>query len=532
MTLLTRTPAWRALADHRDALAGTPLPELFARDPERAARFSLEAAGLFADFSKHPVVDETIARLVALARASGVEARRDAMFAGGRINATERRAVLHVALRDRSGTPRFVEGTDVAAQVAAVLAKLRAFAGAVRDGAWQGHSGRAITDVVNIGIGGSDLGPKMVCEALKPTAHERLTMHFVSNVDGADIAEVLKRADPQTTLFIVSSKTFTTRETLVNAHTARAWLLASGAPEAAIARHFVAVSTNADAVAAFGIDPANMFEFWDWVGGRYSLWSAIGLPIALQNGMDTFDALLDGAHAMDRHFADAPLERNLPALLALIGIWHQNFLGATSHLIAPYDRYLHRLPAYLQQLDMESNGKSVTLAGERVDYATGPVIWGEPGTNGQHAFFQLLHQGTAVIPADMIVCMQPQHAFDAHHDILVANCFAQSEALMNGARSPDEPHRHFEGNRPTTTICLDRLDPASLGALIALYEHKVFVQGAVWQINSFDQWGVELGKRLAVAIENELDAPGPARSHDGSTNQLINRYKARRGTAA
>ncbi|MGU7779858.1 glucose-6-phosphate isomerase [Burkholderia sp. PU8-34] len=529
---MTQTPAWRALADHRDTLAGIPLPELFARDPDRAAHFSLEAAGLFVDYSKHPVVDETIARLVALARASGVEARRNAMFAGERINATEQRAVLHVALRDRSGTPRVVDGTDVAALVAAVLGKMRRFADAVRDGAWRGHTGRPITDVVNIGIGGSDLGPKMVCEALKPYAHARLTMHFVSNVDGADIAEVLKHADPETTLFVVSSKTFTTRETLVNAHTARTWLLASGAPEAAIAQHFVAVSTNADAVAAFGIDPANMFEFWDWVGGRYSLWSAIGLPIALQAGMDAFEALLDGAHAMDRHFADTPLERNLPALLALIGIWHQNFLGATSQLIAPYDRYLHRLPAYLQQLDMESNGKSVTLAGERVDYATGPVIWGEPGTNGQHAFFQLLHQGTAVIPADMIVCMQPQHALDEHHDILVANCFAQSEALMNGSRAAGEPHRDFEGNRPTTTICIDRLDPASLGALIALYEHKVFVQGAIWQINSFDQWGVELGKRLAVAIERELDEPGPVESHDGSTNQLINRYKARRDAAA
>ncbi|WP_179403662.1 glucose-6-phosphate isomerase [Burkholderia guangdongensis] len=534
MTSLTRTPAWRALADHRDALAGISIRALFERDPERAARFSLDAAGLFVDYSKNPVDADTIARLVALAREAGVDKHRDAMFAGERINRTEQRAVLHVALRDRSGAQRIVDGVDhvdVWPQVAAVLARMRTFSDAVRSGAWRGHTGREITDVVNIGIGGSDLGPKMVCEALKPYAHERLTMHFVSNVDGADIAEVLKRANPETTLFIVSSKTFTTRETLANAHTARAWLLASGAPEAAIAKHFAAVSTNADAVATFGIDTANMFEFWDWVGGRYSLWSAIGLPIAIMAGMDAFEQLLDGAHAMDRHFADAPLERNLPVLLAMIGIWHQNFLGATSQLIAPYDNYLHRLPAYLQQLDMESNGKSVTLGGERVDYATGPVIWGEPGTNGQHAFFQLLHQGTAIIPTDFIVCMRPHHTLDAHHDILVANCFAQSEALMNGSRSVDEPHRNFEGNRPTNTICIDMLDPASLGALIALYEHKVFVQGVVWQINSFDQWGVELGKKLAVAIERELAAPGPVSSHDGSTNQLINRYNARRRAA-
>lgn len=527
MTSLTQTPAWRALADHRDTMAGIPLRELFARDAERAARFSLDAAGLFVDYSKNPVVGETIARLVALARDAGVEARRDAMFAGERINRTEHRAVLHVALRDRSGTPRIVDGEDIAAQVAAVLAKMRRFADAVRAGTWLGHTGRPITDVVNIGIGGSDLGPKMVCEALKPYAHERLTMHFVSNVDGADIAEVIKHADPETTLFIVSSKTFTTRETLVNARTARAWLLAGGAPHTAVARHFVAVSTNADAVAAFGIDPANMFEFWDWVGGLYSLWSAIGLPIALMAGMDAFESLLDGAQAMDRHFASAPLERNLPVLLAMIGIWHQNFLGATSQLIAPYDRYLHRLPAYLQQLDMESNGKSVTLGGEHVDYATGPVIWGEPGTNGQHAFFQLLHQGTAVIPVDMIVCMRPQHTLDAHHDILVANCFAQSEALMNGSPSTDEPHRHFEGNRPTSTICLDRLDPSSLGALIALYEHKVFVQGVVWQINSFDQWGVELGKILGKVVEADLSMDAPAAAtHDSSTAALIARARA------
>lgn len=528
MSKLTQSPAWRALASHREGLLHRTISELFADDPDRVARFSLEAAGLYVDYSKNLVTAETLELLCALARETGVEERRRAMFAGERINTTENRPVLHVALRERNATPISVDGKDVIPDVAAVLEKMRRFTKAVRDGVWRGYTGRAITDIVNIGIGGSDLGPRMVCEALKPYGHEALTMHFVSNVDGADISEVLRSAHAETTLFVVASKTFTTRETLVNAQTARAWLLASGAPEAAVAKHFVAVSTNTQAVRAFGIDPDNMFEFWDWVGGRYSLWSAIGLPIALAIGMDAFEAMLAGAHAMDRHFADAPLERNLPVLLALIGIWHVNFFGATSHLIAPYDRYLHRLPAYLQQLDMESNGKSVTLSGERVDYATGPVIWGEPGTNGQHAFFQLLHQGTALIPADFIVCMQPHHALDIHHEILLANCFAQSEALMNGSPAAGEPHRNFEGNRPTNTICLDKLDPASLGALLALYEHKVFVQGAIWNINSFDQWGVELGKRLAVTIEGEVARAGVPLAHDSSTNALIERFRQRR----
>ncbi|WP_321954067.1 glucose-6-phosphate isomerase [Paraburkholderia bannensis] len=526
MATFSSSPAWRALSDHSDAV-GT-LHSLFERDPHRASRYSLEVAGLFVDFSKNPVDDTTMSLLTALAREAGVEQRRDAMFAGERINETENRAVLHVALRERSSNKRIVDGVEVSGAVAAVLAKMRTFSDAVRSGAWRGYTGREITDVVNIGIGGSDLGPRMVCEALKPYGHERLSLHFVSNVDGADIAEVLKRTNPDTTLFIVSSKTFTTRETLTNARTARAWLLASGAPEEAVAKHFVAVSTNTSAVAEFGIDTANMFQFWDWVGGRYSLWSAIGLPIAVQIGMDGFEQLLDGAHAMDRHFAEAPLERNLPAILAMLGVWHQNFRGATSQLIAPYDNYLHRLPAYLQQLDMESNGKSVTLGGQRVDYATGAVIWGEPGTNGQHAFFQLLHQGTAVIPVDMIVCMRPHHGLGHHHDILVANCFAQSEALMNGFASTSEPHRNFEGNRPSNTICIDLLTPTALGALIALYEHKVFVQGVVWRINSFDQWGVELGKQLATAIEADIAASGEVSTHDSSTNALINRYRARR----
>jgi glucose-6-phosphate isomerase len=528
MSSLTQSPAWRALAEHHKCLAQTSIADLFARDPQRFEQLSLEAAGIYADYSKNLITPVTLDLLVALAREAGVEEKRRAMFAGERINITENRPVLHVALRERSGAPIIVDGEDVVPQVQAVLAQMRRFTDAVRDGTWRGYTGRPITDIVNIGIGGSDLGPRMVCEALKPYGHEQLTLHFVSNVDGADITEVLKTVDLETTLFIISSKTFTTRETLVNARTARAWFIGGGAPESAVAKHFVAVSTNAEAVTAFGIDTANMFGFWDWVGGRYSLWSAIGLPIALQVGMDAFESLLAGAHAMDQHFAQAPLTRNLPVLLALIGIWHINFCGLTSHLIAPYDRYLHRLPAYLQQLDMESNGKSITLTGERVDYATGPVIWGEPGTNGQHAFFQLLHQGSSVIPVDVIACMQPHHAFDVHHEILLANCFAQTEALMNGSHAPGEPHRSFEGNRPTNTICVDRLVPASLGALIALYEHKVFVQGAVWNINSFDQWGVELGKRLAVQIEQEIGAAEAPLTHDSSTNNLISRFKARR----
>ncbi|MDH6153638.1 MULTISPECIES: glucose-6-phosphate isomerase [Paraburkholderia] len=532
MSNLTQSPAWRALAEHREDMAHVSIADLFMQDCERFERFSLEAAGIFVDYSKNLITTGTLDLLGALARQAGVEERRHAMFAGERVNTTENRPVLHVALRERRRTPILVDGKDVVPDVFAVLAKMRRFTDAVREGAWRGHTGRAITDVVNIGIGGSDLGPRMVCEALKPHGDKGLTMHFVSNVDGADIAEVLQSVDLETTLFVISSKTFTTRETLLNARTARNWLLSSGAPESAVAQHFVAVSTHADAVAAFGIDPDNMFEFWDWVGGRYSLWSAIGLPVALQIGMDAFEALLGGAHAMDRHFAEAPLKQNLPVVLALIGIWYTNFFGANSQLIAPYDRYLHRLPAYLQQLDMESNGKSVTLSGERVDYATGPVIWGEPGTNGQHAFFQLLHQGTAPIPADFIACMQPQHALDVHHDVLLANCFAQTEALMNGLQVAGQPHRSFDGNRPTNTICMDRLEPATFGALLALYEHKVFVQGIIWNINSFDQWGVELGKKLAVVIESEVRSSGAASTHDSSTYGLIRRFRQRRVTKA
>jgi glucose-6-phosphate isomerase len=458
--------------------------------------------------------------------------------------------VLHTALRNRSGAPVTVDGTDVMPAVRAVLERVRTFSAAVRSGAWKGYSGACITDVVNIGIGGSDLGPLMVCEALAPYRHPELRLHFVSNVDGTHIAETLRRLRPETTLFIVASKSFTTQETLANATTARRWFLELVADEAAIARHFVAVSTNGPEVAAFGIDTANMFEFWDWVGGRFSLWSAIGLPIAVAVGMERFEELLAGAHAMDRHFREAPLAANMPVILGLLGLWNVNFLGATSQIVAPYDQYLHRLPAYLQQLEMESNGKSVTADGQPVGWATGPVVWGEPGTNGQHAFFQLLHQGTQPIPADFIVPVESHNPVGDHHRLLLANCLAQTEALMRG-KTPAEaraelsaqglsgealeallPHKVFPGNRPSNTLLLPKITPLTLGALIALYEHKVFVQGVVWGINSFDQWGVELGKQLAKTIHAELGVPGPARGHDASTNGLINHIKQQRPSRA
>jgi len=532
MTASQTDACWQALAAQHAALAGTTIRALFDRDPARFEHCSLDAAGVFLDYSKNLIDRDTMALLLALARESGVEARRDAMYRGERINVTEDRPVLHVALRNRSEIPIEVDGRDVMPDVRNVLTQMRGFVDAVRSGVWRGHRGDVIRDVVNIGIGGSDLGPRMICRALRRYAGVGPNIHFVSNVDGGDIDGVLGSLNPRTTLFVVSSKTFTTRETLVNAHAARAWLLRALEDDVAVARHFVAVSTNVDAVREFGIDPAHMFRFWDWVGGRYSLWSAIGLPIALHLGMDAFEALLAGAHAMDRHFAQAPLARNMPVLLALIGIWHINFCGLDSQLIVPYEQALERLPAYLQQLDMESNGKSVTQLGARVYCATGPVIWGEPGTNGQHAFFQLLHQGPRPVPVDFIACLQPLHPLQDQHDILLANCFAQSEALMNGAQSAPEPHRSFDGNRPSNTLLLERLDPSSLGALIALYEHKVFVQGVIWNINSFDQWGVELGKRLAADIEREIASPAPVARHDASTNGLINRYRLRRFQSA
>jgi glucose-6-phosphate isomerase len=536
---LTSLPAWRALADHYETVKDVHLRDLFAADPDRGARMTLEAAGLYLDYAKNRVTDETLEKLVALADATGVAALRDAMFAGEKINETEQRAVLHVALRNRSNRPIRVDGEDVMPGINAVLGRMARFANDVRSGAWRGFTGKPIRHVVNIGIGGSDLGPAMACEALKAYSDRNLDVRFVSNVDATHFAECARDLDPAETLFIVASKTFTTQETMTNARTARHWVLRTMVDEAAVARHFVAVSTNADAVRAFGIDTANMFEFWDWVGGRYSLCSAIGLPVMVGIGPDNFAELLEGCHLMDRHFAEAPLARNMPVLLGLLGIWYNNFFGAETLAVLPYDQYLHRFTAHLQQLDMESNGKSVSRDGRRVAHQTGPVIWGEPGTNGQHAFYQLIHQGTKLIPADFIGFCRSCNPLGDHHDKLMANCFAQTEALAFGKPSDAVaaegvvpalvPHKTFEGNRPTNTILADTLNPRTLGALLALYEHKVFVQGAVWGVYSFDQWGVQLGKVLADKVLDELRGDDePELRHDSSTNELIKRYRARR----
>ena len=538
-----RAAAWQALQQHHEVVKSRHMRDLFAADPDRFDRFSLRHEDLLLDYSKNRILPETMALLHDLARAADVEGWRERMFSGEKINHTEDRAVLHVALRHRGETPIRVDGRDVMPEVRAVLAQMADFATRVRGGDWRGHTGKRITDIVNIGIGGSDLGPAMVCEALAPFAQAGLTAHFVSNVDGADIAGVLARVDPETTLFIVASKTFTTQETLTNAHTARRWLLSRLDDEAAIARHFVAVSTNSEKVREFGIDTANMFRFWDWVGGRYSLWSAIGLSIMVMIGPERFDELLDGAYSMDRHFCQAPLEENLPVTLALLGIWYIDFFGVQAHAILPYDQHLDRFADYFQQGDMESNGKSVDRAGQPVDYATGPVIFGQPGTNGQHAFYQLIHQGTPLVPADFLAAARPNHDLLEHHRILLSNFFAQPEALMNG-RTPEEtekalratglaaerieqlvPFCSFEGNKPTNSILYERLSPRTLGMLIALYEHKIFVQGVIWNINSFDQWGVELGKVLARGILPELEGDAPVTAHDASTNGLINHYK-------
>ncbi|MCE5180385.1 MAG: glucose-6-phosphate isomerase [Betaproteobacteria bacterium] len=543
MSALTRSKPWQALKVHQQALAPAHLREQFAADPKRSDKFSLEACGLLLDYSKNRINTETMTLLAALAREVDVEGWRGKMFGGEKINFTEGRAVLHTALRNRSSRPVMVDGLDVMPEVRRVLGKMREFSDSVRAGRWKGHTGKPITDIVNIGIGGSDLGPAMACLALAPYAQPGLNAHFVSNVDATQLAETLKRLDPATTLFIVASKTFTTQETMTNAASARDWLLRSARDEAAVARHFVAVSTNTQAVAQFGIDTAHMFEFWDWVGGRYSLWSAIGLPIAVYIGMDNFEALLAGAFEMDEHFRRAPLESNMPSILALLGVWHANFWNAHSHAVLPYDQSLARFPAYLQQLDMESNGKRVARNGEAVDYTTGPVIWGEPGTNGQHAFYQLIHQGTRLVPADLIAPIESQHPLGEHHAILLSNFFAQTEALMKGktgeeARAELEaagmqgaaleellPHKVFPGNSPTNSILFQKLDPKTLGALIALYEHKVFVQGMIWNLNSFDQWGVELGKQLAQKILPELAGTEDVTSHDSSTNGLINYFR-------
>ncbi|MBP7831207.1 MAG: glucose-6-phosphate isomerase [Kiritimatiellae bacterium] len=536
---LTTYPEWKALQAHHKILAGRPLRDLFAEDPGRASRFSLEAGDLFLDYSKNLVTGETLEHLVALAEAVNLRGAIADMFAGRKINETEGRAVLHVALRNRSNTPIRVDGRDVMPEVNAVLDRMASFARRVRSGEWTGFTGRRLRNVVNIGIGGSDLGPVMAYEALKPFSDRALTVRFVSNVDGTHIAEALRDLDAAETLFIVSSKTFTTQETMTNAQTARDWLVKALGDPAAVGRHFAAVSTNADKVAAFGIDPANMFGFWDWVGGRYSLPSAIGLSLMVAVGPERFFELLEGYHAMDRHFAEAPLDRNMPVLLALLGVWYNNFFGAETVAILPYDQYLARLPAYLQQADMESNGKSVSRRGKRVAYQTGPIVWGEPGTNGQHAFYQLIHQGTKLIPCDFIGFCRSQNPIGDHHAKLMANFFAQTEALAFG-KTADEaaaegvapdlvPHKVFGGNRPTNTILADELTPRVLGQLLALYEHKIYTQGVIWDIYSFDQWGVELGKVLANRILPELQAATePELRHDSSTNGLIQRFRARR----
>ncbi len=537
----TKLPAWQALEGHRATLEGETLRNLFAQDSKRFEQFQCSAAGLFVDYSKNLVTNTTLDLLLNLASEAALEKKIGALLSGEVVNNTEVRPALHSALRNVSGTPVLVDGEDVMPGIQQVLERMASFSEQVRDGSWVGHSGEAITDIVNIGIGGSDLGPLMATEALAPFAHERMTMHYVSNVDGSHLVSTLAKLRPETTLFIIASKTFTTQETLSNAHSARRWFLESGAPESSIAKHFVALSTNSEAVAEFGIDTKNMFEFWDWVGGRYSLWSAIGLSLMLCIGAERFQQFLAGAHEMDKHFASAPFDKNMPVILALLTVWYNNFFGYTSHMIAPYDQYLHRFPAYLQQLTMESNGKSVHRDGTPVNSATGPLVWGEPGTNGQHAFFQILHQGTHVIPVDFIMPIESINPLGNHHEILLANCFAQSEALMMGkneqeltlemdaaGQSPDEidrlkGHRTFPGNRPSNTITMQRLDPQALGALIALYEHKVYVEAVLWDINPFDQWGVELGKQLAKSIHKEIETSNTVSSHDSSTNGLINR---------
>ena len=537
MTPLTKRPAWKALASHCRKIKPLHLRKLFAADPKRGQRLTAEAVGLFLDYSKNRVTDQTLKLLLRLAKESGLRDRIDAMFSGEKINITEKRAVLHIALRAPTDASIVVDGKNVVPEVHAVLDKMAGFVNRVRSGEWKGHTGRRIKNVINIGIGGSDLGPVMAYEALRHYCERSMSFRFVSNVDGIDLVEATRDLDPEETLFIVSSKTFTTLETMTNARTARDWLLAGlGGDEKAVAKHFVAVSTNASEVAKFGIDTANMFEFWDWVGGRYSMDSAIGLSTMIAIGPDNFRAMLDGFHQMDEHFRTAPFERNLPVLMGLLSVWYNDFFGAATVAVLPYEQYLKRFPAYLQQLTMESNGKHVTLGGTKVPCDTSPVYWGEPGTNGQHSFYQLIHQGTRLIPCDFIAFYQTLNPLGRHHDILLANMFAQAEALAFGKTAeqvkaegtPDwlVPHRVFEGNRPSNTILAERLTPETLGKLVALYEHNVFTQGTIWNIDSFDQWGVELGKQLAQRIIPELESKDkPALSHDSSTNNLILQYR-------
>lgn len=545
MNDLTKLPAWNALQQHYKKAKKLHLRDLFEKDSKRFEKFSIRFNDILLDYSKNRITDETMKLLLQLVREAKVKKWIEKMFSGEKINFTENRAVLHIALRNRSNRAIYVDGTDVMPAVNAELAKMKAFCEKVRSGEWKGYTGKAITDVVNIGIGGSDLGPLMVCEALKPYG-SKLNVHFVSNVDGTHIAETLKKINPETTLFLIASKTFTTQETMTNAQTARAWFLKSANDETAVAKHFAALSTNSKAVSEFGIDTQNMFGFWDWVGGRYSLWSAIGLSIALFIGFENFEELLQGAFEMDEHFRTAPFEKNLPVILALLGIWYNNFFGAETYAILPYDQYLHRFAAYFQQGDMESNGKRITREGKVVSYQTGQIVWGEPGTNGQHAFYQLIHQGTKLIPCDFLVPAISHNPIGEHHEILLSNFFAQTEALMKGKTEKEVrkeleaqglkkkeiekllPHKVFEGNRPTNSILFQKLTPKTLGSLIAMYEHKIFVQSIIWNINAFDQWGVELGKQLAKAILPELKDEKTVETHDASTNGLINYYKSLR----
>ena len=533
---LIQRPSWQALEAHYMKVRELHLRKLFADDPDRGERMKAEAIGIYFDYSKHRITDETLKLLLQLAEESGLRSRIDAMFRGEKINVTEKRAVLHIALRTPKGQSIIVDGEDVVPQVHAVLAKMADFSKRLHNGEWKGHTGRPIRNIVNIGIGGSDLGPVMAYEALKHYSKRDLTFRFVSNIDGTDFAEATQDLDAEETLFIISSKTFTTLETMTNAHTARDWALKALKHPAAVARHFVAVSTNAGEVAKFGIDTANMFEFWDWVGGRYSMDSAIGLSTMIAIGPENFYSMLDGFHEMDEHFRTAPFERNLPVLMGMLGIWYNNFFDTQTVAVLPYEQYLKRFPAYLQQLTMESNGKHVTLDGAEIAYQTGSIYWGEPGTNGQHSFYQMIHQGTKLIPCDFIAFMQPLNPLGRHHDLLLANVFAQAEALAFG-KTPQEilgedtpawlvPHKTFEGNRPSSMIILERLTPATLGKLVALYEHSVFTQGAIWQIDSFDQWGVELGKALAACIIPELEGGSKQQlNHDSSTNSLVQRYR-------
>ena len=542
---LTQSPVWQKLAAHQKQLETTTMRELFAKDPERFNKFSIEFGGILYDFSKNRITEETLDLLVSLAEQAKVKEMAEAMFTGEKINVTERRAVLHTALRNRSNNPVYVDGKDVMPDVNRVLAKMKDFCARVRSGEWKGYTGKAITDVVNIGIGGSDLGPCMVCEALAPY-QSILTPHFVSNVDGTHIVETVKKLNPETTLFIVASKTFTTQETMTNAHSAKKWLLDALKDEKAVASHFVALSTNREEVEKFGVDPNNMFEFWNWVGGRYSLWSAIGLSIALAIGFENFEELLAGAHEADVYFRTTPYKQNIPVLMALLGVWYNNFWNAETQAILPYDQYMRRFAAYLQQGDMESNGKGVDREGNRVDYSTGQIVWGEPGTNGQHAFYQLIHQGTKLIPCDFLMPVQTHNPIGDHHQKLVANFIAQTEALMKGKTEEEAyqellksglddaeakrlaPSKVFTGKRPTSSFFFTKLTPRMLGKLISFYEMKIFVQGIVWNVNSFDQMGVELGKQLAKAVLPELVSSNPTTSHDASTNALVEYYKKNR----